>query len=484
MEERLQKILAQAGIASRRAAEKYITEGRVRVNGEVVSELGAKADPQNDTIEVDGYGAVTAEPLVYVAIHKPIHVVTTLKDPEKRQTIIDVLEMSRATGRKSFEGNMPRVFPVGRLDFDAEGLLVLTNDGALSNDLLHPRFHVPKTYVVKVKGRPDPRQLDRLRRGVRLREEDGTTSRPTAAAEITVVRESPANTWLEVIIHEGRHHQVKRMFEAIGTQVIRLIRTEFGGIELGDLDVGHWRFLTEGEVELLRAWRAGQAADLLAKRKTPRTSEMLFSKGAAAAKTYRREAKARGYGAPRERGGAQRPEGRGAKMERSAPMGESRGPRTDRRGPMGDSRGPRTDRRGPMAESRGPRPGGRGPMAESRGPRPGGRGPMSESRGPRPGGRGPMAESRGPRPGGRGPMAESRGPRPVGRGPMSENRGPRPGGRGPMSESRGPRTERRGPPAEGRGPRRASGWCPRRSPGWRSVRWSTTLADRDLLVLA
>ncbi len=434
MEERLQKILAQAGIASRRAAEKYITEGRVRVNGEVVSELGAKADPQADTIEVDGYGVVTAEPLVYVAIHKPIHVVTTLKDPEKRQTIIDVLAMSRATGRKSFEGNMPRVFPVGRLDFDAEGLLVLTNDGALSNDLLHPKFHVPKTYVVKVKGRPDPRQLDRLRRGVRLREEDGTTSRPTAPAEITVVRESPANTWLEVVIHEGRHHQVKRMFEAIGTQVIRLIRTEFGGIELGELDVGYWRFLTEGEVELLRAWRAGNAADLLAKRKTPRTSEMLFSKGA---KTYRREEKGagKGYGAPRERGGAR---------------GESRSPRSDSRRPMSDSRSPRTDGRRPMADSRSPRTDGRRPMSDSRSPRTDGRRPMSDSRSPRTDSRRPMSDSRSPRPDSRRPMSDSRSPRTDSRRPMSDSRGPRTDRRGPPSESRAPR---RGPPSGGRGPR-------------------------------
>ncbi|MEZ0313182.1 MAG: pseudouridine synthase [Myxococcota bacterium] len=426
MEERLQKILAQAGIASRRAAEKYISEGRVRVNGEVVSELGAKADPENDTIEVDGYGVVSAEPLVYMALHKPIHVVTTLKDPEKRQTVIDVIEMSRATGRKSFEGNMPRVFPVGRLDFDAEGLLVLTNDGALSNDLLHPRFHVPKTYVVKVKGRPEQRQLDRLRRGVRLREEDGRTSRPTAPAEVTVVRESPANTWLEVVIHEGRHHQVKRMFEAIGTQVIRLIRTEFGGIELGDLDVGLWRFLTEGEVELLRAWRSGNAADLLSKRRGPRTSEMLFSKGAAS-KTYRREEKARGYGAPRERSGS----------------GESRGPRSDSRGARSDSRGPRTDSRGPRADSRGPRVDSRGPRADSRGPRVDSRGPRVDSRGPR-------ADSRGPRSDSRGPRADSRGPRTDRRGPAPEGRGPRPARGGPPSEDRGPR---RGPPSSGSGPR-------------------------------
>ncbi len=463
MEERLQKILAQSGIASRRAAEKYITEGRVRVNGEVVSELGAKADPQSDTIEVEGYGVVTAEPLVYLALHKPIHVVTTLKDPEKRQTVIDVIEMSRATGRKSFEGNMPRVFPVGRLDFDAEGLLVLTNDGALSNDLLHPRYHVPKTYVVKVKGRPEQRALDRLRRGVRLREEDGTTSRPTAPAEVNVVRESPANTWLEVVIHEGRHHQVKRMFEAIGTQVIRLIRTEFGGIEMGDLDVGHWRFLTEGEVELLRAWRSGNASELLTKRRGPRTSEMLFSKGAAASKTYRREEKARGYGAPRERTGPGGPkaararpmsDGRGPRPERGRPMSDSRGARLERGRPMSESRGPRPERGRPMSESRGPRPERGRPMSESRGPRPERGRPMSDSRGARPERGRPMSDSRGARPERGRPMSDSRGARPERGRPMSDSRGPRPERGRPMSDSRGARPERGRPMSDSRSPRR------------------------------
>ena len=321
--ERLQKILAQAGIASRRAAEKYITEGRVRVNGQVVSELGAKADPNEDTIEIDGLGVIEPEPVVYIAMHKPIHVVTTVSDPEKRQTVIDVLQMSRAEGPKTGEGNMPRIFPVGRLDFDAEGLLVLTNDGALANDLLHPRYHVPKTYVVKIRGRPDERQVERLRRGVRLREEDGSMSRSTAPADVNVVRESPSNTWLEMVIVEGRHHQVKRMCEAVGHQVIRLIRTEFGGIELGELEPGQWRFLSEGEVELLRSWRAGNAKDPpFTARRGPSMTERLFGEKP-------RRAAAKRSGAPRERVGAvDRAEGGRA---RGRGDGAARGRRAERR---------------------------------------------------------------------------------------------------------------------------------------------------------
>ncbi len=501
MEERLQKILAQAGIASRRAAEKYITEGRVRVNGEVVSDLGAKADPDNDTIEVDGYGVVAAEPLVYVAMHKPIHVMTTLKDPEKRQTIIDVMEMTRATGPKSFEGNMPRIFPVGRLDFDAEGLLILTNDGALSNDLLHPRYHVPKTYVVKVRGRPDPRALDRVRRGVRLREEDGTMSRPTAPAEVNIVRESPANTWLEVIIHEGRHHQVKRMFEAVGVQLIRLIRTEFGGIELGELDVGYWRFLTDAEVELLRAWRQGNVGELLAKKRGPRTSEMMFGKPSAkgtTAKAYRRDKTESGYGAPRERAergaprGESRGEGRGRPMrDGAAPHGEGRGrpmrdgtaPRGEGRGrPMRDGTAPRGEGRGrPMRDGAAPRGEGRGrPMRDAAAPRGEGYGrpvrdggasrgegrrqPMRDDRGP------PRGQSRGqPMRDGAPPRGQSRG-RPMrdGAAPRGDYGAPRGEGRGrPMRDDRAPRGEHgaprasRGAGAERRGPGAAASRAPR-----------------------
>lgn len=256
MAERLQKILAQAGIASRRQAEKLIVDGRVRVNGEVVSRLGSKADLNCDRIEVDGQGVIASQEKVYALLHKPPHVITTVDDPEGRQTVLDVLALSRARGKRRFEGQMPRVYPVGRLDFDAEGALLLTNDGELTHRLLHPRNHVPKTYLVKVRGRPEAKGIQRLRRGVRLKGADGRLERSTQAAGVELVREGPANSWLELTLFEGRHHQVKRMCEAIGHGVLRLIRTEFAGLSVDGLPTGAWRYLRVDEVKLLRGWSA------------------------------------------------------------------------------------------------------------------------------------------------------------------------------------------------------------------------------------
>jgi pseudouridine synthase len=259
--ERLQKILAQAGLGSRRAVEHYIVEGRVKVNGKRVSELGSKADVSHDTIEVEGYGVLRPQPHVYIALHKPTKVICSVKDPERRTTVIDLLQRGRAVGKRRYEGELPRVYPVGRLDFDAEGLVLLTNDGALSERLLHPRFHVPKTYLVKVHGRPEERQIERLRRGVHLRNTDGSVGkRRTAPAEVRIAKRSPANTWLELTIIEGRNHQIKRMCEAIGHSVLRLVRTQVGSIDLEPLPPGAWRFLGSAEVESLRQWGPPKAA--------------------------------------------------------------------------------------------------------------------------------------------------------------------------------------------------------------------------------
>ncbi|MBN1962307.1 MAG: rRNA pseudouridine synthase, partial [Deltaproteobacteria bacterium] len=185
---RLQKIIANAGIASRRAAENYIIDGRVRVNGQVIRTLGAKADPVNDTIEVEGHGRLKSEPKLTIAMHKPTHVVSTVRDPEGRPTIMRVLERSRAKGERRFEGELPRLYPVGRLDFDAEGLILLTNDGELAQVLTHPSFRVPRTYMVKVRGRPDTKALERLQRGVRLKNPDGSLTRPTAQCEARLAK--------------------------------------------------------------------------------------------------------------------------------------------------------------------------------------------------------------------------------------------------------------------------------------------------------
>jgi pseudouridine synthase len=253
--ERLQKIIARAGVSSRRAAENLIREGRVRVDGRVTRELGTRADPQQATVEVEGHGVLQAEPPVYILVHKPPYVVSTAHDPEGRQTVMEVVERSRADGPRQYEGGLPRVFPVGRLDFDAEGLILMTNDGPLTHAMLHPRRHVPKTYMVKVRGVPTPQALQQLRTGVRLRRDDGTLSHASAPAEVRLVKQTRSNSWLELTIFEGRNHQVKRMCDAIGHSVNRLIRVDFGGVELGALPTGAWRFLTHPEIKLLKQWQ-------------------------------------------------------------------------------------------------------------------------------------------------------------------------------------------------------------------------------------
>ncbi|MED5464799.1 MAG: pseudouridine synthase [Myxococcota bacterium] len=253
-EERLQKIIAAAGITSRRNAEQYILDGRVSVNGTVVNELGSKADPDRDEIRVEGFGKLSAQPKVYIALHKPVLVMSTVKDPEGRQTVLDVIESTRAQGHRQFEGALPRIFPVGRLDFNAEGLILLSNDGDLMHRLLHPRQHVPKTYAVKVRGRPDAKSLERLRNGVRLQNEDGSLTPKTLPSEVQITKQGPSNTWLEMTILEGRNHQVKRMCAAVGHTVSRLIRTDFGGISLDPLPPGAWRFLSAVEIAQLEGW--------------------------------------------------------------------------------------------------------------------------------------------------------------------------------------------------------------------------------------
>jgi 23S rRNA pseudouridine2605 synthase len=228
--ERLQKILAHGGIASRRAAESLITSGRVRVNGRVVTELGAKADPRKDRVEVDGK-RVVAEQSVYVALHKPRGVVSTMHDPEGRPTVRELLT--------SLPG---RIYPVGRLDFATSGILLATNDGEFADGLLHPRRAVPKTYVVKVKGAMEAEDLERWRTGVRL--EDGVT----LPAEAKLLRREGDKTWFELTIREGRNQQIRRMGEATRFPVMRLSRVAFGKITLEGLPPGRWRYLTREEL--------------------------------------------------------------------------------------------------------------------------------------------------------------------------------------------------------------------------------------------
>lgn len=234
MEQRLQKILAQMGIASRRKAEELIFEGRVTLNGEVAT-IGMKADPLRDHIKVDGKlitGTQKTIRKVYLIFNKPRGVVTTLSDPEGRPTVKDFLK-----------GIKYRVFPVGRLDYDSEGLLLLTNDGDFAHAILHPSKEIPKTYLVKVKGVIEDERLEKLRRGMKL--EDGITT----PAKVKKIRESENNSWIEITIYEGKKRQVRRMLEKVEHPVLKLKRIAINGLELRDLKPGEIRHLTPEEVK-------------------------------------------------------------------------------------------------------------------------------------------------------------------------------------------------------------------------------------------
>ncbi len=254
-QERLQKILASAGVASRRKAEELITSGRVEVNGQVVTELGTKADPRQDHIRVDGKLLSGPERPVYIMLHKPKGYVTTVTDPEGRPTVLDLVR-----------GVQERLFPVGRLDFLSEGLLLLTNDGELMQKLTHASSHVPKSYEVKVSGRPTEEAIDKLRTGILLPPEPtraGTRggTQPGMKRRSESVRTQPAeielskdqdNPWYQITLTEGRNRQIRRMFEQIGHHVEKIKRVRYGTLEL-DLEPGQWRPLSPKEVGRLRS---------------------------------------------------------------------------------------------------------------------------------------------------------------------------------------------------------------------------------------
>src|SRR5215211_5920288 len=238
MEQRLQKLISAAGIASRRHAEELITAGRVTVNGEVVKELGTKADPEKDHIKVNGKlinPQLKSREKVYVLLNKPPGYLSTVSDPEGRPLVTELLP-----------GSLGRLHPVGRLDFNTEGLLLLTNDGDFTNFITAARNRVEKVYVVKVKGVPPDAAIERLRRGVKL--DDGTR---TAPAKIEKLQETVTNAWYEVLLHQGRNQQVRRMFELIGHSVLKLRRVRIGFLTDEKLKPGTWRFLSAGEVRRL-----------------------------------------------------------------------------------------------------------------------------------------------------------------------------------------------------------------------------------------
>lgn len=233
---RIQKALAQAGIASRRAAEELVREGRVSVNGRVVTAMGERVDPDTDRICVNEVPIAAPEAKVHLLFNKPAHCVTTTKDPQGRKTVFDYVPNLGL-----------RIFAVGRLDYDAEGLLLLTNDGPLANRLQHPRYGVLKTYEVKVRGHLDENALFRLRTGVAL--EEGVT----APAKVRVLRTLPQATWLKMVLHQGWNRQIKRMGEAVGHPVLKLKRVAYGGLQLGRILPGTYRALDPDEVRRLYA---------------------------------------------------------------------------------------------------------------------------------------------------------------------------------------------------------------------------------------
>ncbi len=236
--ERLQKIIAAAGIASRRNAEKLIATGMVSVNGQIVTELGSKADLERDHIRVNGKLLQGAEQHIYLLMNKPKGHVTTVRDPEGRPTVMGLLR-----------GIRTRVYPVGRLDYASEGLLLLTNDGDLAHKLMKAASHVAKTYVVKVSGTPEAAGLEKIRRGLAITTERGERVK-TAPAKVRVVRESD-NPWYELTLMEGKNRQIRRMFQEIGHHVEKIKRVRYGPLSL-DVPPGEFRRLSVGEVEKLR----------------------------------------------------------------------------------------------------------------------------------------------------------------------------------------------------------------------------------------
>lgn len=240
--ERLARFLAHAGVASRRHAENLIAAGRVKVNGVTIREQGSRVDPVHDVVLVDGQIVQPASQQVYILLHKPVGYLSTVSDPQERPTVLDLLpgELRRL-----------RVYPVGRLDHDTSGLLLLTNDGDFALHLTHPRYALEKHYEALVQGQPGNTALNALRHGLVITEDNGRKHR-TAPARVSPLRHVGENTWLKLTIHEGRKRQIRRMLAAVGLSVLALKRVGVGSLQLGNLPEGQWRYLADAEVTLLK----------------------------------------------------------------------------------------------------------------------------------------------------------------------------------------------------------------------------------------
>jgi pseudouridine synthase len=338
VQERLQKVLARAGFASRRGAEALMQEGRVTVNGAIVRELGTKADPGQDDIRVDGVRVKVASEPVYIVLNKPRGVVTTRRDPSGRPTVMDLVP------------GVAGLFPVGRLDLTTEGLILLTNDGAFAERVAHPRFEVPRVYHAKVRGVPDAKTLARLRRGVRVKDDLMQVDRVRV---IDVDR----NAWVEVALHEGKQHEVRRLLEAVGHPVSKLRRVSFGPVNLRGLDPGEHRALKPGEVAGLLRGDESPATPARRPRRRPRPAP---ARRAGARQTPAAKTGARPPGVGRagsRRAGTKRADagkaGTGRAGARKVETRETTGRKTGVRG-SGRARPP-ARRRGSAGSKRGPR---------------------------------------------------------------------------------------------------------------------------------
>lgn len=252
---RLQKFLADCGVASRRGAEGLIKDGRVSVNGVITREMGVKVDPDSDIIEFDGKPVRPQSKMIYIMLNKPVGFVTTVSDDKGRDTVMNLVSEIPA-----------RIYPVGRLDYDTEGLLLMTNDGDLTYKITHPKNNIEKTYVAEVTGNISMDTLTKLRSGVVI---DGVRTSP---AKVEVIGATRLGTKLEITIHEGRNRQVRRMFEAVGCIVKRLKRTEEAGLKLGHLPLGKWRKLSESELNMLKKIGTG-------KKSSAENSRRIYKKG-------------------------------------------------------------------------------------------------------------------------------------------------------------------------------------------------------------
>ncbi|MFS8070616.1 MAG: pseudouridine synthase, partial [Byssovorax sp.] len=380
MQERLQKIIARAGVASRRAGEEMILAGRVRVNGTIITELGAKADLFADKIEVDGSRLVAEAPR-YILLHKPRNVVSTLADPEGRPTVADLLHDVGG-----------RVYPVGRLDFATSGVLLVTNDGEFANALLHPRGGVPKTYVLKVHGNMGDEDVIRWATGVQL--DDGVT----LPADVRIIRHEDDKTWLEVTLREGRNQQIRRMGEATGFPVMRLARMSFAGVSSEGLRPGEWRPLSVDELLDIRKHFGVPKKVRLASMAGPIEKPGRHGHD----RTSRSERPTRGAARP-ERGG-------GSPVQRGIPRLERGGGTAVQRGaaPRPTTRTSHSESREGQSDTRAGHEGTRAGRPTTRGTRPDSRTSHSDTRASRPNTRASRPDSRTSRPDSRTSRPDSR----------------------------------------------------------------------------